>query len=302
MTKDNLIRDDRIQGWIRFLGIILLIFAATIIFLVISSNENKEDGDPSPSDSGYSLSVSADEVDQNAATFEQIKLIERNRGGFGYNCCAFDNLDAIEDEVDELDGNAAKQDYLVFYQNIAARDLCDGDPGITNSDDWDEYVANLHRAWESNNFPGEMPSLAMSFAVLNGQGGCQRSAVYDTHVGWSGSWGEGLTVEIGESNLDDNRTGSFTLVMTNNRPDAEFGFDGVQPEFWHRFEPLDYFARDNAQVNGTGWECDEVDISHEVWWSVHCTYLGFGEEFTLQPGDELPPVTVSAMNEELEST
>lgn len=225
------------------------------------------------------------------AAFDQIRLIERNRDGFRYNSAAF-GPESIQQDVLEQQGEQGKMDWLVFQQNTLANGVCN-DGGYDTPSERANYVRGLHQAWEDNNLPGEMPSFGLTVAVLTGKDGCQQGAVLDTTFTWEDRFNQNMVLSVNESSLDEYREGSFTMTVTNDGPAVEMGFDGVNPEFTHRFTPL---RSSDVQVSGRNWTCDPVDTSREVWWEIQCTFREDSpDDFVVRAGQVLPAVTVTAV-------
>lgn len=138
-----------------------------------------------------------------------------------------------------------------------------------------------------------MPSFGLTVAVLTGKDGCQQGAVLDTTFTWEDRFNQNMVLSVNESSLDEYREGSFTMTVTNDGPAVEMGFDGVNPEFTHRFTPL---RSSDVQVSGRNWTCDPVDTSREVWWEIHCTFREDSpDDFVVRAGQVLPAVTVTAV-------
>lgn len=226
------------------------------------------------------------------AVFDQIQLIERNRDGFRYNSAAF-GPESIQQDVLEQGSNRAMKNWLVTQQNSLANGVCN-DGGYDTPSERADYVRGLHQAWEDNNLPGEMPSFGLAVAVLTGKDGCQQGAVLDTTFTWGDRFNQNMVLTADESGLDEYREGSYILTVSNNGPAVEMGFDGVNPEFTHRFLPL-RSAYADVQVSGHNWTCDPVDTSREVFWEVHCTFREDDPDFIVQAGQVLPTVTITAV-------
>jgi len=226
------------------------------------------------------------------ADLSLIRLLQKQqneRRVFSY----FDSAQGIsvELEAEGLSRHERKLSLAAAFMQLA-EDVC---WGFNTPIDNTEFEQTLRTAWE-HELDENMPDLQVGIALIAGQGNCTDGTHLRTYFHWADDFVTTVQTLEAQEYTPEGPDALTTITVTNEGESQDFGYDGVVVGLYQEIQPplrwLGSIDPVRAVASGDGWACRPVGVSYALW-RVACEYDP-GPEYTVQVGEALPPILVTA--------